>query len=92
MRRIAALFTALSLAGCATTTPDPRIVTQIVNVPVPIACVPNPPVAKPDFADTDAKLKAAVNPFENAKARVIGRLQRIGYEGEIEAALKACTG
>ena len=92
MKRLAMLAVALTLAGCATAPLDPQVITKEVPVPVAVKCVPNPPVVAPDFADTDAKLKAAPTEFDNAKARVIGRLQRIGYEGELVAALNACTG
>ena len=93
MKRLAIAAVFLALAGCATAPPlDPHTVTQFHDRPVAVRCVPDPPIVKPTFADSDAAIKAAANPFENVKARKIGRLQHQAYEGELEAALKGCTG
>jgi hypothetical protein len=82
---------ALALSGCATTAPtEPKIVTQIVKVPTPVPCTIT--VKRPDFLDTDAALRAAPNSFERLKLVVAGRLQHWAYEGELEAAQKACEG
>ncbi len=44
------------LAGCAT--PEPKIVTQTVNIPVAESCVPTTLPAPPDYPDTTAALTA----------------------------------
>jgi hypothetical protein len=95
MKRLAFILAALILAGCGTaTTPDPIIKTEFQDRPVAVKCVPDPPVVAPDFADSDANLRAAKvkGPFDVAQARVIGRLQHFAYEGELVAALNGCTG
>jgi len=48
----------LFLSGCATT-PEPKIVTKIVEVPVARACVPDNLPPRPAYADTREALKAA---------------------------------
>lgn len=86
-----ALIAALALAGCATTAPEPRIETRIVEVPVTVSCrVEIGP--DPAYPDSDEALRGAPNLFERTRLLVAGRLLRIAREREISAALKACTG
>lgn len=91
MTRLAILAAALVLTGCATTAPEPRIETRIVEVPVAVSCrVEIGP--DPVYPDSDEALRAAPNTFERVKLLVAGRLLRIAREAELKAALKACTG
>jgi len=79
---------ALGLAGCATRGPE-RVVTQTVDVPVPVHCHPvlGP---EPDYADSDAALKAAPDDVHWVADLLKGRLQRIQRDVEKSAALTAC--
>ena len=81
----------LALAACATA-PEPQIVTKLVDVPVAVKCVPDPAPAKPDFVDADGAIHAAPDIRTLSKLYAVGRLQHYAYEGELEAALKGCTG
>lgn len=72
----------LLLAGCAT---QPRL--ERVEVPVPVPCrvaVPDHPV----FATEGLPASAGI--WEQAKALLAERQQRIAYEAKLEAAAKAC--
>lgn len=90
--KLAPILAALALAGCASAPLQPVIQTKAVEVPVAIRCVPDPAPVAPAFVDTDAAIAAAPDMFARAKLYVIGRLQRIAYEGELTAALKGCAG
>ena len=87
-----AALAVLTLGGCATTLPDPVVHTEFVDRPVAVRCVPDPPVVAPPFVNTDAAIKAAPDARARAMAYAKGRLQDKGYIGELEAALKGCTG
>lgn len=77
-------------AGSCATTAEPRIVTRDVMVPIHTPCsIPEP--AKPDFADDDEDLRAAPGLFERVQLITAGRLQRMGYEGELLAWGRACS-
>lgn len=90
---IRAVLALLLLSGCATAPlPDPKVVYRDVPIPVATACKPDPAPHKPDFADSDAAMKQALNVAEKARLRRIGELQWQGYAGELEAALLACEG
>lgn len=76
------------LAGCAATVPPPPVVNTVeVKVPVLVPCkvsLPAAPVWELSRTSADASL------FELAKAAVIEIRQRIAYETELLAAMKAC--
>lgn len=84
---------AMMLVGCATTDgpePEPRVVIQRVEVPVPVPC--DPAIGpEPDYPDTDAALRAAPNIFERAKLLAAGRLMRIARDVEKSVALAKCA-
>lgn len=75
-----ALVATVALAGCET-------VPQRVLVPVAVPCkvdMPKPPVW------ATAALAADAGIWDQVKALLAERKQRIGYELELEAALRAC--
>lgn len=80
-----ALLLFLALSACA----DPDVVVRpdIVNVPVPVAChiapVPMPPWAT-------AKITPKSTLTDMVRALVVEREQRLGYEGQLQAAIKSC--
>lgn len=78
---------ALVLAGCAGQNEALKV--QVVDIPVPVDCVPILP-PKPDFADTADKITAAPNVYERGRLMAIGRLQHYAWESVMEAALSAC--
>ena len=69
---------------------EPVVQIKTVSIPVPVRCKPD--LTPPLFADTDAALRAAPNTYEWAKRLVAGRLQRMAWEAEQDAAIKACAG
>ncbi len=91
-----AFLAALLLSGCAGRAglppPEPVVVTKEVKVAVPVPC---PALAKlgsePDYADTDAALRAAPDIFEQTRLLLKGRLQRIKRTSEYAAARLACS-
>lgn len=73
------------LAGCATTPPPVQPVE--VRVPVAVPCkAPTP--ERPAFAVDALPLGSGI--WDQMKALRAERLQRQGYETELEAAVKAC--
>lgn len=82
---ICALPRALLLAACAST-PLPGPV-QEVHIPVPVPCKA-PDVARPAFAVDALPLNAGI--WRQMQALRSERLQRQGYEIQLEAAVKAC--
>lgn len=92
----AVVFSLLVLAGCAgrasLTPPEPVVVTKTVNVATPVPCAALAKLGpEPDYADTDAALRAAPDIFEQARLLSKGRLQRIKRGSEYIAARVACT-
>lgn len=81
IRSIAIAAVAAALAGCGTTLP------REVLVPYPVYCEVNKP-AKPKWA-TDSMPKDA-DIYDQAKHLLAERRQRIGYEGQLEAAIDGC--
>ncbi len=82
---VLALF--LTCAACAT--PEPRIITKEVRIPVPVACaVPAGP--DPAYVDTPEALRAAADLFQQVKLLLAGRAQRDARLAEMKAAAKGC--
>lgn len=80
----------LVLAACAHT-PEPRVITRDVLMPVPVQCRPDLG-PEPAYPDTPAALSAAPDIFAVAKLYVAGRLMRIARLEEQAVALKVCAG
>lgn len=79
--RVILVFLALALlAGCES-------LPRRVLVPVPIPCEVAVP-AEPDWATRDLNEKSTI--WEQARALLAERRQRIAYEAELRAALDAC--
>ena len=85
MRMLLLGFFAIVLAGCATTPPEVRTVTQTVKVPVP--CDPPAP-KKPAWAVDSLPLNAEID--AQMRALRADRQRSKGYESELEAALSSC--
>ena len=82
-----AIFAIVAVAstGCASTAP----VVQPVEVRVPVAVPCKAPIpVRPAFAV--AALPVGSGVWDQMKALRAERLQRMGYESELEAAVKAC--
>lgn len=74
------------LSGCATTLPPAPVVTE-VKIPIAEKCdAPVPP--RPAFAVDALPLGAGI--FEQMQTLRAERLQRRGYELELETAVQAC--
>lgn len=80
---ILAVILSFSLAGCAGMAPK----VQEVKVPVPIPCKIEAP-ERPLFAVDGLPIGSDI--WEQMKALRAERQQRIGYEVELEAVVKAC--
>lgn len=81
------LLLVVLLAGCATPTPVIKVVTQTVEVPVPVACKEElPPV--PDYCFF--KLAEGHSIFDKTRCLLSDRKLSEGYELELAAKLKAC--
>lgn len=81
----AILLAALLLTGCAGLMPAPKVVE--VKVPVQVQCKVVPP-ERPLFAVDGLPVGSGI--WEQMKALRAERMQRIGYEVELEAAVRAC--
>ena len=81
---IATLF---ALSGCATTPPIIKVVTQRVEVPVPVACKEITPIA-PDYCFI--KLKDTDNIYDKVKCLLADQDLSIGYETELLVKFNAC--
>jgi hypothetical protein len=79
----------LTTAGmCVHDTPPGAVVTQVVDVPVPVPC--DPKVSpRPAYPDTDAALRGAADDVQRMLLWA-GRKVRDGYIGELEGGLAAC--
>lgn len=86
---VAALLSAsLFLTACAST-PEPRIITKEVRIPIAIKCAADPG-ADPQFADTPDALKAAADIFVRVQLLLAGRAQRNARITELTAANAGC--
>lgn len=75
------------LTGCGTTQPVIRVVTQIVEVPVPVACKEEqPPV--PDYCFN--KLSDTADIYDKTKCLLSDRELNIGYNTVLTTKLNAC--
>lgn len=84
-RRFGAFAAAAALAGCAAQ-PAGRV--QHVHVPVPVVCQEAEP-ARPVMPTEALKPGATLDAF--AAAAIAELERREGYEGQLRAALAACT-
>lgn len=89
MRRIAVLAL-LGLSACATTDPEPRIVTHTVEVPIARACVPTSLAGAPTYPDEDDAIRSAAGPAERYRLLAAGRILRNQRLAELEPVLLAC--
>lgn len=87
MRIATEFLLALTLAACATT-PEPRIEVREVKVAVPVKCDPQPRPQKPALPDHTT----APDVFAGVKRLLARDKLHTAYEGELEAALRGCTG
>ncbi|MEG9625246.1 hypothetical protein [Pseudomonas guariconensis] len=80
------ILSALALAGCAGRV-EPQIQYVRVEVPVQVPCRV-PEVAAPAWATADLRKTDSLE--LKVRALLAERLQRIGYEKELEAAVVSC--
>lgn len=81
-------FVTLGASMCAT--PTPRVVTQEVQVPVAVSCVPANLRAAPDYPDTDDALKAAPGAADRMLMLGAGRQLRSQRLAELEPVVHGC--
>jgi hypothetical protein len=81
------LVLTLVLAGCASQDPIIRIVTQRVEVPVPVPCKEIAPTP-PDYCFS--KLTPDSDIYDKTKCLLSDRANSKGYEIELLAKLNAC--
>lgn len=77
----------LALAGCATTEPTIKVVTQRVEVPVSVPCKEVAP-ATPDYCF--GKLKETDDIYDKTKCLLSDQDLSIGYETELLVKFNAC--
>ena len=77
----------LSLVGCATTEPTVKVVTQRVEVPVPVACKQEAPVP-PSYCFSS--LSSTSDIYDKTKCLLSDRDLSIGYETELLSKFNAC--
>jgi hypothetical protein len=82
-----ALALIFTLSGCALTDPVIKVVTQRVEIPVPVACKEEIP-AVPEYCF--AKLEDGTDIYDKTKCLLSDRYRSLGYETELLAKLKAC--
>jgi len=75
------------LSGCGTTEPVIKVVTQRVEVPVPVACKEEKPPT-PDYCFP--KLTTNQTIYEKSRCMLSDRELREAYEVKLAAALQAC--
>lgn len=80
------ILIALALAGCAGRV-EPQVQYVRVEVPVQVPCRA-PKVAVPAWATADLRKTDSLE--VKVRALLAERLQRIGYEKELEAAVVSC--
>lgn len=91
--RLSAFVVALFLlAGCAQApAPEPKVITQNVNMPVAVSCVVDTVPAAPSYVDTDAALTApVVDGPRRYQLVTAGREQRINRLALLEALIAEC--
>ncbi len=81
------IISILLLAGCSTTSPTVKIVTQRVEVPVAVPCKETAPIV-PDYCFS--KLSDTLDIFDKTKCLLSDRELSLGYEIELLAKFKAC--
>ena len=80
---------ALLLAGCGTT-PEPEVRTVIVNVPVPVSCVPAEARIEPEFRVSRNDVATASDAAERLRLSAAGFLERDAYVAEQLPVLRGC--
>lgn len=87
--RLLILLCVLSLAGCITNAPhEPVIVTQTVEVPVPVKCSISYPKQP---SDSIAKIPTEAKKYDKAKAVMQELEAQRWYAKELHAALTKCA-
>ena len=88
MRR---LIPFIFLMGCThQQPPEIKIVTQTVNIPVPVSCVPNNTPEAPKYAVTKETLLAASDMAERYRQLQIGWLEREARLKQVEPIIEVC--
>lgn len=94
MRRSSFVMALFMLAGCETAqapAPEPKVITQSVNVPVAVSCVVDTVPAAPSYVDTDAALTApGVDGPRRYQLVTAGRAQRNERLALLEAIVADC--
>ncbi len=81
------LLSLFVLSGCATTDPVIKVETQVVEVPVPVACKEEKP-PEPEYCFP--KLTASQPIYEKTRCMLSDRQLREAYQIKLAAALQAC--
>jgi hypothetical protein len=93
MRVALIVLVAAALSACAgapASSPEPRIITQVVDKPVATSCVPPETPEPPAYSDTDAALKAAADAAARYLLLIGGREERDARLATIEPVVQAC--
>jgi hypothetical protein len=87
LNKLLIILAVSTLAGCATTEPVVKIVTQRVEVPIAVPCKTDIP-AVPDF--NFEKLTTDSDIYQKTQSLLADQNLHKGYEGQLLSALKSC--
>lgn len=92
MRALLIAFLCMLLAACQT--PEPSIVTQTVEVAVPVPCKPNLGQRPALMAKEQIKAALATTPTFDDRMKIIAEqlAMYVGWTPVVEAGLKGCEG
>lgn len=91
IRPMLLLASAIALAGCTTTTPEPEVKIVYVDRPVAVSCVPTTLNIDPEFQVSRGDVVGAADAAERLRLTGAGFLERDAYLNVIQPVLKGCA-
>lgn len=91
IRVVLLLASTVTLAGCATTTPEPEVKIVYVDRPVAVSCVPATFDTNPEFQVNRGDVVGAADAAERLRLTGAGFLERDAYLSVVQPVLKGCS-